>query len=728
MKPLQNQNQRLLRQVILNVFIFISSMSMFGSVVYAGSESVAPSCAAQKQITSIFNQAMPDPAINRENMGKMRLEDLKKNWYQAPVTQKTGEMFNPVFLPFRYEYKGGEEDIEQPITFPCLLSFKFDFVPDNYCARHPAFIYRKEKKWGINPKEPNHVANYLTYWEATHAIYGTVIQQEAGYTGDMVVFDETGKEILKQSYDEPVPYFTLMGKMVKTWMDYRKQEVSEGLYAELIRPMTKDMECVRLYGKSFYVPWRTDQEWAIYEQILQLDPGFGEVRFWYANQKSWATEDFAGLQIEKGKALLDHLVMPALTEFDFKNCRDEEVKANFYSKLNYAEAICGENCNVMAIKLKSGGDKMSVDELDALIKVVEKYPSSWPLISNLAWEYQRRNMYQKSMPLYLSAILSGYLKGTGKFDWELRQLTKDFYYLGYFKESILCGLSALRNCSDENKSDIYWHLGLAYKELNAYSSAAKFFDYREKQEEDRWGETFSCLSLYQGGDPARLKELQPEAEKDLLYRLSAARECLAKGQFDEAMSQLSPALRVIKSQNGTFQLEEEIIRSDTYLLSGNIEKAGIHARRLWYIAPRSRQAAFLLEQTLKDHPKIRGRYAKVGAFIFKDDAGWCLLFDRLGADFHPEPIAEIRESYQNINKQLDTLSKNGENEFWQQFMPFDIEYLCMILLREDKAIPKKDILSFYERYSSKIKMISKWQDVHTQTFLILLQDLARNQK
>jgi hypothetical protein len=264
-------------------------------------------------------------------------------------------MFNPVFLPFQYICRSGDKDIKQPMTFPCLLSFKFDFVPDNFSARHPAFIYRKRPIWNVKPHETEKIKEYISYWEATHAIGGTIVQNEKGYTGKLLVFDGTGKEILSQEYSEPITYFSLMGEMVKTWMDRQEQNVPEGLYNELVRPMTTDMECVKLYGTSFDMQWRSNEEWAVYDTILKRDPNFAEVRFWYANQKGWTLDnnsgEYAKLKTEKGKALQSHLVIPALNEFDFKNCPDKTLVAECRKILDYAISICDENVSVISANL-----------------------------------------------------------------------------------------------------------------------------------------------------------------------------------------------------------------------------------------------------------------------------------------------------------------------------------------------------------------------------------------
>ena len=692
------------------------SASMLGEADSASSSAEG----GTRRRTSVFNE------IGRDSVDDLELEDLKKGWYQAPVTCKSG-MFNPVFLPFTYECRNGSGDSKQPLTFPCLLSFKFDFVPDNYCARHPGFVFRKKRVWDVRPGEIKKIAEYVTYWEATHAIGGRVIESEDGYSGELLVFDRYGMEIHRDTYDEPVPYFTLMGKMVQSWMGYRRQEVSAGLYAELMRPMTGDMACVRMYGSSFDKEWRSDGEWEVYESILQRDPDFAEVRFWYANQKSWATDDHVSLQVEKGRAVLSHLVMPALNEFDYENCADEAVVAGFHKALAHAEEICRDHSVVLSVKLKVKGDNLSVSELDELLPMAEKYPSNWNFIVKLAFQYRKRGCYEKSIPLFLSAIQSGYLKGTGGFDWEFYLLALDFYKLGYIDESIFCGVHALADCSEERMHSILWYLGQATREKNYYRLCATLFARREEVKEDSWGSLYACLSAYQSGDPGLLKEFENcDLARKNLSSLKEARAFAAKGMFDAALSQLPEVRPDIRLNSKEFQLQEEIIRADIYMLSGNIVEARKHAVRAWYVSPRSRQVGRLLERSAVEDKVWLGRYAKVGLFICRDDPCWKSILHRSGqsAEENREVVIGL---FEDIEGKLDGLTGSEQCRMWQQLRPFEIEYVCLFMLKLcDESISEK-ALDLYVRYAKYIKFISEQQRMHTRTFFIQLVSLLEEE-
>jgi tetratricopeptide (TPR) repeat protein len=673
-------------------------------------------------MVSVFNRAQPDPVAD------LTEADLKQDWFEARVTQKRG-MFNPVYLPFQYECRQGVPDEKQPLTFPCLLSFKFDFVPDNYCSRHPAFIYRKDPVWNVQPDQTRKIAAYIEDWEATHAVGGTVIQTEAGYTGLLRVFDRYGIEIVNQTYDQPVPYFTLMGNMVRTWMEYRRQEVSDGLYEELIRPMTSDMECIHLYGRSFDMEWRTDQEWKVYDEILQKDPDFAEVRFWYANQKSWATDNHAGLQIEKGRALQGHLVMPALNEFDHKNCTDQAVLESFRKALSQAEAICGDHHVVLSVKLEVQAASMTPEQLDGMLKAAEKYPCSCYFLTELGREYRRRGMYEKSIPLFLSAVQSGFLKGSGAFDWEWSVLMEDFYMLGYPDEAIYCGMKTLDDCDQGRKPFVYWVLGQAFQEKKQYSSALQAFRYLGQLKKDSWGALYASLTVFQSGDPVPLQDVNdfPITDKNLLP-LKEARQYLAQGQYEAALSALGPPRPLFLCDRIHFQTE--LIRSDIYALSGDPQKARLYAVNAWAICPRSRQAAWLLEQTADEEDRLEmAHYAAAGLFICKDDPCWKALYQQYREALQTETPEEMMARFQKIQDHLAGLSKEEEFGFWTERLPFEMEYLCMALLRSCRPAERDQILGLYLRYSRIMKMTSDEQTNHLRLFFIqLLQSVPEAER
>ncbi|MHB9025960.1 MAG: hypothetical protein ACYC7E_17615 [Armatimonadota bacterium] len=253
-------------------------LPLFWLLLPAGAQQPPP--AAGQKVSPFAGCKQPTIEIPKS------LDDLPQSAFALPVTKAEG-MFNPVFLPFAYKAEGVEADPNQPLTFPSLLKFKFEFVPDNFTMRSPAFIFQTQPPARkLTAGDTKIIPEFIKYWNATHAIGGELVESAQGFRGKMLVFDKTGAQVLTREYATPLPYFTLMGRMVQDWMAFRKQPVSEWLKTELERPMTTKMDTVRWYGQSFQVKWRTQPEWAIYQKILEADPYFGEVRYWYANQRS----------------------------------------------------------------------------------------------------------------------------------------------------------------------------------------------------------------------------------------------------------------------------------------------------------------------------------------------------------------------------------------------------------------------------------------------------------
>ena len=365
---------------------------IFCSLILAVMLGASTGLTAEAAPYSVFNRSQP------ETLRRLTVSELEKDWYTLQATYGQG-MFNPVFLPFSYHCEEGAGDPNQTLTFPALLSFKFDFVPDNYSARHPGFIYRRDPRaLRLTATEREGIVAYIKRWTATHAVAGELIESKAGYKGRIKVFDVQGEEIFAQEYLTPVPYFTLMGQMVLDWFNFREIPVSTGLTEELFRPMTSALETVQWYGESFQVEWRSQAEWVIYEKILARDPLFSEVQFWYANQRGWETDDSSWAHISRGKALQGHLVIPALWEFSPAHCPDEALNANYLKVLNYAGEIMAEDPRVKSSRIDAEGDQLSVAELNSFVDIALKYPCYHPLPK----EMTGRSLYicQRSIPVF----------------------------------------------------------------------------------------------------------------------------------------------------------------------------------------------------------------------------------------------------------------------------------------------------------------------------------------
>ncbi len=666
--------------------------------------------------SSVFNNVRAEP------LRKLSVEDFIKPWYALPVTRGTG-MFNPMFLSFQYTYEGGKEDLKQSLTFPCLLSFKFDFVPDNFNNFHPAFVFRRYPDViKIKQDQKESISSYIKTWSATHAIGGELIQGKDGYRGTLVVFDSQGKEIIRQKYQEVMPYFELMGKLVQTWMNYRNQKISPGLLKELERPMCRDMETVRWYGESFDVEWHAQAEWDIYDKILKRDPSFGEVQFWYANQKGWETGDSKAAQIGKGKSLVDHLIMPALNEFSPSDCTDQKLVENFYNMLNYAESIIPENPEIIYKRLNISGKDYSIGELDALIPVTQEYTRSYYLIDNLAFQFKNRGYHEKSIPLYLSALNSGFKTGTGRYDYPLEALSRAFWDLGLLAESIAYSRYGLKNPSKSQKPWLSWDLGLSLRESFNFNEAAICFRERFLAHQDIYSMLIGYMCLYEGGLMDKVLEWEKDPVmgniKEEIAPFIESRKLLEKGAYEQAIERLKGYPFDIFSGDEWLQREAEIIRADILILSDQINKAKKHAINAWYMAPRSRRTAYLLEQTLGDDIQSLGRFARIAFFIFKEQEYWQRLFGRIKEKGYEEEGPEnIISEYNKFINELNKSFARSKIEFFIKQPPFLVEHVALSMIQMEDEDYRQRGLSLYRRYSELMQELSFFQKVHSRIFL-----------
>ncbi len=347
---------------------------------------------------------------------RVTFDDLECDWFEVELTKGDGGGFFPVFLPFS-QTTGNKTS--NSLAFPFLLSFRFDWVPDNICTRHPFFIYKRDRRFFEKYKKPSKdiVVSYARSWGASHVIGGSIFQTGAGWGGKLEVYNRAGMMILRKKYEPKLSYFDLMGRMVIDWMAFRKQEVSEGLKKELIRPMTTDMKTIKFLETAALAPERSKEEWLIYERILDIDPDFAEVRAWRANQMRWQDQDDKKAALERAIALESHLVFIALKEFNPRNCPDNELVEMFSKEwLPAAISMAPDNIVIVARKLNNdyGWGRWPVEKADDLLDIAYKRPYDGSLLWYLGCCYDEAGMYEKSIPVYINALRSGYLWGSSQ--------------------------------------------------------------------------------------------------------------------------------------------------------------------------------------------------------------------------------------------------------------------------------------------------------------------------
>src|SRR5690554_770439 len=569
--------------------------------------------------TSVFNDCPP------QALQRLAVDSLEKEWFTHPIFMGE-DWFTRVYLAFDYLCLHGKGDPNQAFTFPSVLSFKFDFVPDNYIMNHPISIFQRDPDLlKLKPDDAHGIAACIDYWDATHALGGQVIETRKGYKGTLMVFDHTGSKIWQKDYDNPLSYFALMGQMVQDWMNFRGQTVSPGLAAELTRPMTSHPETVEWFGEIFHVESGSQEEWGIYEKILQKDPTFGEVQYWYANQRSRRTEDQYWGHTALAKALLDHPVACALHKFEPIYCTNQALLDNYEKSLGYAEEIMPQDPKVEYSRLFYHRDSFSLQEVISITELAGKHRSYGPLLAELADQFQGRGIPDKSIPFYLSTLNSGYYQNAGRYDPGVQQIGHALWKLGYWEEAITLQTFGIRDCAQEQRPWFFYYNALNFRELFKPGEAADLFLQRYIEHSEMWSLLFAYMSLFEGGLTATVQEWEEDPVTKPIPHIApfyAARKAIAQGRTDKALALLEFYEFRDEQLDPWLQLEVEIIRADALLLAEKKKAAARHALNAWYLFPRSRRSSYLVELAFADDELLLTRFAKTAAFIFPQEAYW----------------------------------------------------------------------------------------------------------
>lgn len=640
--------------------------------------------------------------------------DIHPDWFTVPIA--TGRpMFCPVMIPFTVTFQGVPVDDGQRLTFPALLDYKFYFVPDNANTICPAFVYRKDARLQkLTNTKPRKIAEYISQWSATHAIGGSITVTTAGYIGSMLVYDANGICILQKSYNIPVPYFTLMGRMVEDWMDYRQQPCSPALCAELERPMTTNMETVRLFGTTFNVEWRSEQEWEIYHKILDIDPKFGEIRHWYANQKGWANgqSDTPTKEAEYARAFLDHPVISAIRECQLSQIKDVTLRAQAQEATARALDIVPDQIGILWHRLDinpqqyypdSGGllggsniEGCTIAQADALIlPAAKQYPQDWNLQHTVGSYYFRKGQIQKGVPLNINSeqnkpnatglyALTGYLYA-GKGYWHAGQGQAALYYL----QLSLQHDKGMQGEALRNTIALYRDF-LDYPDAVALANTYKLYHQQSRDLDTQ----LLLLSLYEGNMPIDEKMqalVYPQRNLDFPEDI---RKLLVEKKFGEI-----PMINIA----ATTDPELLFVYADAYHVIGR-SGSDVLAKRSWQCNPRvPRLGKQLAEAFMQKSPQDIARYAEVMTWLAPDINYWKTLhkgaIDAGAVEESNEDVAALLNEW--IGK-ANKIKVENTTEFWKAAPPFIVEYLVMRTLASHQEEPINASLMLYTKYATSM--------------------------
>ncbi|HEY3377596.1 MAG TPA: hypothetical protein VGL77_08880 [Armatimonadota bacterium] len=686
--------------------------------------------------TSSKPVAAKPTATNPTQLQPTGAAERAQDWFVLPA--RSGQpMFCPVMLPFTCHYQGVSEDRNQRLTFPSLLDYKFYFVSDNINTACPAFVYRKDEAAAhLTGTTPEKIAEYINRWSATHAIGGELTVTPAGYTGALSVFDVNGKRILQKAYPKPLPYFTLMGRMVEDWLSFRHQSCSPALRAELERPMTTNMETVRWYGEAATMPWRSEKEWAVYRKILNADPNFGEVRHWFANQKGWADgqTDVPTKEAEYARAFLSHPVISAMRECQLHQIKDGSLRKRAAVAFAHGLQIVPEHneliwhqfdpfisSDLLEGEAQDGGYHSDILQaspparVDAfLLPAARDYPGNGELQSDLAEYYFYKGQIQKAVPLYLNST---------------RKVTIDvtiFAYqqagVGYWQAGQGCSaLSCLQEAVKFDTTKSAFGNNAAYTKMAIYRD---FLDYRAcidlgqqvctSQQDDASSELLLLASL-ESNIPLHATEQPPaDTPHKRLNAVDIRRKIIAKRPND------IPALDITTITDGDIMYSY----ADACLHAGR-SVASNAVRRAWAWKPRvPRLARLLADATLSKHPQDIARYTALMAWLAPEISYWGKLHAQaLAAGAVEDSNAASMRLLNEWERKANTVRGNHAAQFWQDAPPFIVEYLVMRALATHQDQQSVKALSLFTQYAAAMASLQRGKDRGNRTWEAYLAHL-----
>jgi hypothetical protein len=652
-------------------------------------------------------------AVTGVDMNGYKLQEAyKKDWYAYDVNFDQG--FNPLFVPFEYSSVSGDSDPEQKLTFPTLLSIKFDFVDNNICTRHPAFIYQRDKDiLQLTIDDTDKVIEKMHRWGQNIAIGGTITQDGAMYSGFLKIINKD--RVLMEQQFKKSDYFELMGKMVLAWIEFSGAKVTNGLKSELMRPMTSSKSAIKKVGESFKVERRSKAQWDIFERILEIDPDFAEIRWWYANQKWWQTKDDKWQASMMLTALESHLVVPALREAEYQSAED------FYRRYNVvfsrAKNILPNHWVVLLQSYDNKWADMSLRDVKKLANVAFERPYAYSFCTKVSKKIYNNYDYQISVPLMLSIINSRYNPGEGHLN-EFQRLVYSFYSLGYMRDSIALLRPMFRFTKDKARAALY--AGYVMDEIMESEQAINFFQIASKGDNDKkLAVEFLINAFLDAGLTDRVREIMQSKDwniiSDDIKPVFNGRLYQKEGKSQEAKRLLSIAKNKITG-NG---YHKQFLETSLYELQLEEKDEAIIQTidRLWSNSPRSRRTYHLFKKVHSNNTSKMQAYLNVMTHLFpnqvywKDEAKQYMPF--------PEPSTD------ELIKKLGHYGVMMFNKSSKIISGFEFENICLGLLKKDPEKYFYTVKVHYRGYAYNAKNISLKQRAHRRAFYSLLKKMGK---
>ncbi|HUU91906.1 MAG TPA: hypothetical protein VM238_11945 [Phycisphaerae bacterium] len=304
--------------------------------------------------------------------------------------------FNHLTLPFLYLDRTRDGHEAEALAFSFLLSNSIDWAPGCYCARHAYFTFKRSRTYMRElalSYNPGKIKFAIEDWEATHAVGGTLIKSIGGYAGHLKIYDRTGTVTLQKAYTKPREYFHLLGDMAADAITYFGGKVSPALLEHLRKKRCEHHRSIIHLGMAAFVGEKSEEEFRAYRNILDRDPGFAEVRYWYANQKQWRDADRGHYAAQMERALDAYLVEAAAVDFDPEEHPDPKAAAIKQKQyLARLQELGGADWpGLLRRKLEEAHQRGSVSReiLGRATRLAARYPNDHWLLWYLARAYRQ---------------------------------------------------------------------------------------------------------------------------------------------------------------------------------------------------------------------------------------------------------------------------------------------------------------------------------------------------
>ncbi len=425
----------------------------------------------------VLSRLRPQPAV------RPSFEELKAAYplIQHRPFHESG--FNALALPFLFVSEDGSGDPAEALSFSFLLSYAMDWSPGCYCSRHAYFVFKRSRTTMTALAERYDdpaILRAIRHWSATHAIGGTIMAARNGYSGTLLIYNRGGVAHRKE-FVEPRNYFTLLGDMAVEAMTVLDQAPGEELAHHLRRTQCQNQSLIDL-GRAAFLEERSRQEFGLYKEILDRDPDFGILRYWWANQAYWMNGDDDAYHRSIYRSL-DSFLLPHLWQVE----PDPKDPKRFNRLLEQTRRLTGPDSPLLLrseldAALKS--DQHNVESLRArVMAAVARYPNDYRLAdaaANAMTNDIRFADANAAVALKIVTLENRFMTGTCSRRSDYYELASELLH-GCGRADWAAGLAP--DESDEageaqnaNQMGInLWLLGNALMQLGQYETAAQTF-------------------------------------------------------------------------------------------------------------------------------------------------------------------------------------------------------------------------------------------------------------